>query len=182
MPARALALLSRNAMRMVHVVHPCTTEMTQDKRDHCDDDDLDGWTHGIIMPYVSNAVIITPADSSRVRLVDGEVAACATNHIKDGSGVNELEAVAKSIPLPNHRKNDHRSGRKHEVQLQNLAQRHFKRQDRPDPGFADVNGTTLQPATGPRMYRDVDFEFEPGMAAGLDLVPCHRARVLLYPA
>jgi hypothetical protein len=32
------------------------------------------------------------------------------------------------------------------------------------------------------MYRDVDFEFEPGMAAGLDLVPCHRARVLLYPA
>jgi hypothetical protein len=112
-------------------------------------------------------------------LVNSEIAACTTNHIKDGSGVNELEAVAESIPLPNHPKNDHRSGRKHEVQLQNLGQRHFKRQYRRDPGFADVNGTALQPTTRPRMYRDIDFEFEPAMAAGLDPVCVHRAKILL---
>jgi hypothetical protein len=31
-------------------------------RDHGDDDHLDGWTLGIVMPYVCNAVIITPAE------------------------------------------------------------------------------------------------------------------------
>jgi hypothetical protein len=115
----------------------------------------------------------------KLGLVDGEIAACATNHIKDGSGVNELEAVAKSIPFANHGKNDHRSGGKHEVQLQNLAQRHLKRQYRRDPGFANVNGIALQPTNRPRMYRDIDCEFEPGMAAGLDAVRTHRAKVLL---
>jgi hypothetical protein len=50
--------LSRNVVRMVQVVYQGTTEMAQDKRDHSDDDHLDGWSHGSIMPYV-NAVTHT---------------------------------------------------------------------------------------------------------------------------
>src|ERR1700733_4256976 len=110
-------------------------------------------------------------------LVNREVAACATDHIEDGSGVNELEAVAECIPFANYRTNDHWPKRKHELQLQNLAQRHFERQHRRDPGFADVNGITHQPTARPRINRDVNFEFEPEMSAGLDAVRIHRAKV-----
>src|ERR1700679_309333 len=143
-------------------------------------------TNPVFPPFVHNAVIITPADivsldiRQRQGLVDSEIAASATNHIKDSSGVNELEAVAESVPFANHRKNDHRSGGKHEVQLQNLAQGHFKGQHRCDPGFAAVSGMTLQPTARPRINRDIDLKFEPGMAAGLDRVRIHRAEALLH--
>jgi len=113
-------------------------------------------------------------------LVNSKVAACATNEFVRGICVNELEAVAKSVSLASHRKNHHRSGREREAQLQNLAQGHFKGQHRCDPGFADVSGMTLQPTARPRINRDIDLKFEPGMAAGLDRVRIHRAEALLH--
>ena len=115
-------------------------------------------------------------------LVNSKVAACATNEFVRGICVNELEAVAKSISLANHRKNHHRSARKREVQLQNLAQGRFKGQHRCDTGLADVNGIALQPTARSRINRDIDLKFEPGMAAGLDRVRIHRAEVLLHLA
>jgi hypothetical protein len=113
-------------------------------------------------------------------LVNSKVAACATNEFVHGLCVNEFEAVAKSVSLASRRKNHHRSGRKREVQLQNLAQGRFKGQHRGDPGLADVNGTPLQPPARPRINPDIDLKFEPGMAAGLDRVRIHRAKVLLH--
>src|ERR1700724_1770543 len=113
-------------------------------------------------------------------LVNSEVAACATNDFVHGVCVNELEAIAKSVSLASRRKNHQTSGRKSEVQLHHLVQGRFKGQHRRDPGFADVNGAALQPTARPRINPDIDLKFEPGMAARLDRVRIHRAKVLLH--
>src|ERR1700674_5964855 len=113
-------------------------------------------------------------------LVNSKVAACATNEFVHGFCVNEFEPVAKSVSLASRRKNHHRSGRKREIQLQNLAQGRFKGQHRCDPGFADVNGMALQPSARSRINPDIDLKFEPGMAAGLDRIRIHLAKVLLH--
>src|SRR5260370_6333617 len=59
-------------------------------------------------------------------------------------GACKMRHVAKSVSLASRRKNHHRSGRKREVQLHNLAQGRFKSKHRCDPGFADVKGMALQ--------------------------------------
>ena len=71
-------------------------------------------------------------DGQEQGLVNSKVAACATKDFVHGVCVNEFEAVAKSASLASRRKNHHRSGRKREVQLQNLTQGRFKGQHRCD--------------------------------------------------
>ena len=76
--------------------------------------------------------VFASLDGQEQGLVNSEVAACATKDFVHGVCVNEFEAVAKSASLASRRKNHHRSGRKREVQLQNLAQGRFKGQHRCD--------------------------------------------------
>ena len=71
-------------------------------------------------------------DGQEQGLVNSKVAAGATKDFVHGVCDNEFEAVAKSASLASRRKNHHRSGRKREVQLQNLTQGRFKGQHRCD--------------------------------------------------
>src|SRR5258708_36279870 len=76
--------------------------------------------------------VFASLDGQEQGLVNSKVAACATKDFVHGVCVNEFEAVAKSASLASRRKNHHRSGRKREVQLQNLTQGRFKGQHRCD--------------------------------------------------
>jgi hypothetical protein len=61
-------------------------------------------------------------------LIHREIAACATNGFAFEVRTNELEAIAKSIPLANHRMNSHRAVWEIEVQLDMFAQASLNRQ------------------------------------------------------
>ncbi len=74
-------------------------------------------------------------------LVNSKVAARTTNEFVHGVCVNEFEAVAKSVPLANHRMNRHGSGWKREFQLQNLTHGGFECQHGCNPRFANIHST-----------------------------------------
>jgi hypothetical protein len=88
------------------------------------------WQNKVCMTSLS-PVFASP-DGQQQGLVNSKVAACSTKDFVHGVCVNEFEAVAKSASLASRRKNHHRSGRKREVQLQNLTQGRSKGQHRCD--------------------------------------------------
>jgi uncharacterized protein YjbJ (UPF0337 family) len=88
------------------------------------------WQNKVCM--TSWSPVFASLDGQEQGLVNSKVAACATKDFVHGVCVNEFEAVAKSASLASRRKNHHGSGRKREVQLQNLTQGSFKGQHRCD--------------------------------------------------
>jgi hypothetical protein len=103
----------------------------------------------------------------RQGLVNGKIAACATNESVRQLLINELDAVAKCVPLATYRLNLHRTTWKRDIQLHDFAQGRFNSQHRSDPGFADVHGMSLQHAARSRIDCDIDLNFEPGLTTGV---------------
>jgi hypothetical protein len=114
-------------------------------------------------------------------LVHREIAAGATKEFVFGVKVNELEAIAESIPLANHGTNRHRAAWKHESQLDHLAQQSLNCQHSSHPGFANVHATAYQHAARSGVDSDGNLKFEPGAPAGVRDYPMgpRRGRILV---
>src|ERR1700674_6318 len=91
----------------------------------------------------SSSPVFMSLDIRGQGLVNSKVAACATNDFVQGVCVNELEAVAKSVLLANHRMNRHGSGWKRELQLHHPTYGSFECQHGCNPRFANVHGAAL---------------------------------------
>jgi hypothetical protein len=83
----------------------------------------------------------------RQGLVNRKVAAGATNEFVHGVWINELEAVAKCVPLATYCLNRHSTAWQLEVQLHDLAQGRCNSQHDCDSGFANIHGVALQHTT-----------------------------------
>src|SRR3984885_8615103 len=109
----------------------------------------------------------SPQIRPRQGLVDGKIAARATNEFLHGIRINELEAVAKCVPLTTYGLHRHRTAGKRKVQLYDLAQRHFNSQHGCDPGFADVHRISLQHTASAGIDCDVNLNLESGLTSGV---------------
>jgi hypothetical protein len=75
----------------------------------------------------------------RRRLGHGPLPAGALNDLELGNGLQELKAVAESIPLPNESVNLNIAGGHSELQSHYLAYGHFHAQQGRNPRLADVD-------------------------------------------
>ena len=98
-------------------------------------------------------------------LIDGEVAAGASNDVLCGTGLDELEAIAESVSLSNQGVNLNFSERHREFQANHLTDGDFCLQHGGNSRLADVHGVAPNHSAVTRINPDVDFQLEPGMAA-----------------
>jgi len=98
-------------------------------------------------------------------LIDGEVAAGASNNVLCGAGLDELEAVAESVSLPNQGVNLNVAQGQGEFQANHFTDGDFCLQDGRNSRLADVHGVTPNHSAVARIDADVNFQLEPGMAA-----------------
>jgi hypothetical protein len=98
-------------------------------------------------------------------LVDGEVAAGASNNVLCGAGLDELETIAKSVSLSNQGVNLNFSERYREFQANHFTDGNLGLQHGRNSRLADVHGVAPNHRAVTRIDPDVDFQLEPGMAA-----------------
>jgi len=98
-------------------------------------------------------------------LLDGEVTASTSNNVLCGAGLDELEAVAESVSLPNQGVNLNVAQGQGEFQANHFTNGNFRLQDGRNSRLADVHGVAPNHSAVTRIDPDIDFQLEPGMAA-----------------
>jgi hypothetical protein len=100
-------------------------------------------------------------------LVNSKIAACTANDFIRRICVNELEAVAKRVPLTSYRLNRQRSERKREVQLHDLTHGNFHREHGCNSRLANVHGMARQHTARPGLDTDGNRELESGLGTSV---------------
>lgn len=100
-----------------------------------------------------------------IGLFQGELDASAANDVVRGTGFHELEAIAESIALANHRENFHSAEGKRELQPHQFTERNFYAQQGRDAGLADVDGIAANDRATARINADANLQLESAMAS-----------------
>ena len=100
-------------------------------------------------------------------LLDGELAASASDPILSRARVHKLKAITKRIALPHHGMNRHVPGRQGELQPNHLGDGDLDGQDGGNSRLADVHGMSAHHLGIARVHANPHIQLVTRMAAGV---------------
>src|SRR6266567_3248237 len=90
----------------------------------------------------------------------------APNNVLGRPGFHELESIAEGASLANHGESVHFAKGDREFQANHFAHRNLNAEHGRNARFAEVHGVPSNYGAAARINADLDFQLEPGMAAG----------------